>query len=276
MRRLALPLALTAALVAWPASLHAQSRDEPSLAFTISGGLNAGRDLWQVGKQVLRSPSGQTDTATITRRIRPGLTATLGVSYFRSSHFGVNAEIAFYGLGTEQDCKGPASFSPDTTSFNQAVCTGINGAHISSNIAAFQVGATYRFLDPQRVSPYVRANVGFGFLGGSFVETSAAIRDPQCNTADNICEVKVITERSPHALTWTMSLAGGITVPMGTGYRFRMEARDLITALPVIDQPALIGANNQPVSTSFMRVKHIPIFTFGLDVLLERSHPRRY
>ncbi|HEY2804284.1 MAG TPA: hypothetical protein VGI92_00340 [Gemmatimonadales bacterium] len=254
-------------------ALSAQSRDQPSLAFTISGGLNAGGDLWQVDKQVLRSTTGGQDTATVNRRLRPGLTATLGMSYFQSPHFGWNAEIAFYGLGTEQDCRGPAVYSD---AFNQKVCTSASGGHIGSNLISFQGGGTWRLGDPDKVTPYVRANLGVAFIGNSFVETSTFIQDPACTTADNVCEVKIITERNPRTFTWTTSLAIGVSMPIGSGYRFRMEGRDLITALPVIDSPALIGVNSQPVSDSHMKLKNIPIFTFGFDVLLERSHARRY
>ena len=254
-------------------SVRAQSPEEPTLAFTISAGLSTGGDLWQINKQVLRAPSGAQDTATVGRRLRPGITAALGVTYYRSPHFGLNAEIAYYGLGTEQSCSGPATFSDG---FNQEVCTGANGTHVSSSVVAFQGGGVWNLGSPERTTPYVRTDIGLGYLENTFVETEALIADPQCNTVDNTCIVKIITERNPKTFTWTVSLAAGLAFPVGTGYRFRMEARDLITALPVIDQPALIGVNAQPVSASHMRVKSIPIITFGLDVLLERSHPRRY
>lgn len=266
-------LCLLLAVLVRPAVARAQSSEEPTLAFTISGGLSTGSDLWQINKQVLRAPSGAQDTATVARRLRPGITAALGVTYYRSPHFGLNAEIAYYGLGTEQSCNGPATFSDP---FNQEVCDGANGEHISSSVVAFQAGGIWHAGNPAHATPYLRADLGLGFLENTFVETEALIADTQCNTVDNTCIVKIITERNPRTFTWTVSLAAGLALPVGTGYRFRMEARDLLTALPVIDQPALIGVNSQPVSASHMKVKSIPIITFGLDVLLERSHSRRY
>ena len=270
---------LVAALVA-PAALRAQSPEEPSLSFTISGGINAGSDLWRIDKQVLRSRDSAgnvyQDTATITRRLRPNLSAMLGMSYLRSPHLGFHAEIAYYGLGTEQDCRGPAVFQPDSARFNQTVCDAAKGQHISSNVIDFQAGVLYRVVPGQHVSPYFRVDLGVGFLGNSFVETTSIIASQRCGTVDNICEVKIITERNSHTFTYSGALAFGLSLPVGTGYRFNFEGRDLITALPVIDQPALIGTNSQPVSQSHLALKNVPIFTFGLDVLLERTHPRRY
>lgn len=266
--------------VAAPSLARAQSAEEPSLAFTISAGVNAGSDLWQINKQVLRNHDTlgnlYQDTATITRRLRPGISAMLGVTYQRSPHLGLHAEIAYYGLGTEQDCRGPAIYQADSAQFNKAVCDATKGQHIGSNIIDFQVGALYRVVSGQRVSPYFRAAIGAGFLGNSFVETTAFVASTRCGTIDELCEVKIITERNSHTFTYSGLLAFGLSIPMGTGYRFNFEGRDLVTALPVIDKPALIGFSGQPVSQSHLAVKNVPIFVFGLDVLLERTHPRRY
>ncbi len=102
------------------------------------------------------------------------------------------------------------------------------------------------------------------------------IANQRCGTVDGTCEVKIITERNSHTFTYSGALAVGLSFPLATGYRVNFEARDLVTALPVIDQPALIGPTNQQVSQSHLAVKNVPIFTFGLDVLLERTHSRRY
>jgi hypothetical protein len=278
MKSLATALLLGATLA--PA-LRAQSPENPSLSFTINGGLNSGGDLWQVNKQVLRSPRGIQDTATITRRIRPGISAMLGMSYFRSPRLGFNAEIAYYGLGTEQDCRGPAVYQPDTLNgqnidFNRTVCDGAKGQHISSNVITLQAGAVFRFGNPGHVMPYLRGIVGGGFIGNTFVETASIIQNPSCTTIDNVCEVKIITERNPHTFTYNFAAAFGLALPMGPGYRLDLEGRELFAALPVIDQPALIGVNNQPVSQSRLTLKRSTLFTVGLEVLLERSHPRRY
>jgi len=88
------------ALLLWTTSARGQSPSEPSLAFTISAGMSTGQKLWSIDNQTLIVSGGQgaTDSVGLARSIRPGIAASLGLSYYRSPHWGLNAEIAYFGL----------------------------------------------------------------------------------------------------------------------------------------------------------------------------------
>jgi hypothetical protein len=74
-------------------------------------------------------------------------------------------------------------------------------------------------------------------------------------------------------MTWVGTLAAGASLSMGPGYRFRLEVRDLIVSLPVPSAPADPANRIASVGSS---VRHIPVFSAGLDVVLERQRGRRY
>jgi len=74
-------------------------------------------------------------------------------------------------------------------------------------------------------------------------------------------------------LTFVANLSAGVTIKLNEGYRVRFEARDIITQLPVVtDKPP--PNSIEPVVG--MQLKHVPTFTMGLDITLERRHTRRY
>ena len=259
------------------APLAAQSREEPSMAFTISGGMATGGDLWRIPRQELLVSGSTRDTVGLARRLRPGITASLGMSYYRSPHFGLNAEIAYFGLGTESSCSPPAAgFAAGPNSVNAKACTSVQGQHQSSGVIGFMAGATYRFFRTESVQPYVRVNAGVGLVSNSFIQTVGIVHDTTtCTTSDRICAYPLLAERNRPGATWLVSLAGGFSYPLGPGYRVRMEGRDLILTLPVATGPAPFPNPGSFVPTKNI-VKHIPAFMIGFDVLLERRHTRRY
>ncbi len=265
------------AVLAAPAA-RAQSADEPSLAFTISAGLSTGQKLWNVDNQPLLAPAGAYDTVRLGRRLVPGLTASLGMSLFRSPHWGLNAEIGYFGVGSEQLCIGPAVYANDSLNLNRQGCENANGRHAASSAIGFLVGGVHQFLDSSSAwHPYIRANAGVGLLGASFVETNSLVHGPQCagiSPSDNICPYTILSERKKRSATFLVSLAGGFTVNFGQGYRIRMEGRDLIMQIPRVTGPADPTTGN--IADAKLVVKHVPSFTIGLDVLLERRRTRRY
>ncbi len=274
MRLLATIAAL--ALCIAPAA-RAQSPSEPSLAFTISGGMSQGGPLWTIDRQPLSAPGGPPpafDTVTIGRKLRNGVSASLAVSLYRSPRFGINAEVGYFGVGSEQRCSGPPQYAPDSLNINQQACERGNGQHVATSLVAFLAGGTYRFLPGSRVQPFVRANAGLAFLSNAFVETSGLVAYPQCSPVSNVCLYNMIAEKNRPSMTWVVSLAGGFSAWLGAGYRIRMEARDLMTSLPVVNSTTMTPTGL--VAEGRMTVKHVPVYMIGLDVLLESRHPRRY
>jgi hypothetical protein len=279
LRALGLAAVLTAA---GAASARAQTGEQPNLIFTISGGYLTGGELWSVPRQlapVTAVASNGWDTLRLGRRIRPGFAATLGATYFASPHLGYNAEAGFFGIGTESACTPAAPYTPDPPDFkNQQACQYIQGENIRGNVVGFLGGLIWRFTTRGN-QPFVRAAVGVGILGNSYVETFAPIIYHAAG--DTIAEANLLflSDSSQGKVTWMVSLGAGATLPLGPGYQLRIEARDLITSLPVAtgaasDTIAILRGIPQPPTA--WRVVHVPTITVGLDIVLEKRRGRRY
>ena len=271
-----LAAALLAAALAGP--LRAQAGDQPNLIFTIAGGLSLAAPLWSLDKQaaaVADYPVSQSDTVALARRLRPGLTALLGATLFRSRHVGYTLEAAFFGLASEARCTVRDSFLTDTQRINEQTCTDLQGRHVPTNAVGFQAGAVYRFTARRIVEPYVRASAGFALLGNSFVETSGIVQSTSACAGLPTCRRFFLAEARRKEITWLVSLAAGTSLNLGPGYRFHAEVRDLVIALPVVTGAAPVLSLDQTAQVG-TRVRHIPVLTAGVDIVLERRHTRRY
>jgi len=284
MRRTA---SIAATLLLAAAPLVAQSREQPNLILSITGGLATGADLWTLPRQLEAVNCGSPgscvtsnyDTLALGRRVSPGITAIFSGTYFASPHVGYTAEIGYLGLGSEGACGVIGAYSPDAEEVNQQACQNTQGAHEPTSMVAFQGGVTYRFQPLSFLVPYVRVTAGFGLLGNSFVETTANVVAPSfCSgTGSPVCEVSLLDDPNRASATWVATLAIGNTIRMSPAYAFRFELRDFVTSLPVAT-----GGNKpdsehpEPTAQTSMRTRHFVALTAGFDVILERSHRRRY
>lgn len=260
--------AMCALLLLAPVALPAQTRSEPNLVFSFSLGLTTGKDLWSIPRQPLSVPgSAAFDTASIDRSLRPGLTATLSAALYTSPSFAWTAEIGYYGLGTEQRCEGPAVYQPDPEDTNEQVCTSASGTRRATSIVGLQAGGIYRFMPAKRVTPYVRATAGVGMIGNSFVTTTGCFQ--------TVCGYPLIEPDKGASVTWISTLTGGISVNVAQAYRVRMEFRDVIASVPTVTGVAVFGTGSHIAPTT-RRVVHVPTFLFGVDLVFERRHTRRY
>lgn len=264
---------LVLACLSTAAPAAAQTAETPNLILTISGGLTAGGNLWSVDRQAYPVvPTGQ-DTFALGRRLRPGIVAALGASYYRGGSFGYSFEVGFFGLATESRCRPAAPLTSDPDNVNGQVCTSAQGAHRSTSIVAFQAGVTYRIAPRGGVTPYVRATGGFGILGNSFVDTEGSYTSGSCGPD---CRLSLLAEGGRRSMAVVGTLAGGLVVTMSPGYNARLEGRDFIAALPSVTGPApLTGPTpgNAQVATRF---HHTFVLTAGIDIVLERRRARRY
>ncbi len=265
-----------AAWIAGGASdLGAQSRQDPSLVFSIGLGLTSGQRLWEVSQALPVAASVAMDTVGLGRYLRPSLTATVGMSYFRARNLGWAFEVGYFGVGSEQRCAGPAAYVPDPDQINLQGCSRAQGLHKQTSIVGFQGGIIYRFTPGAMFQPYLRTTAGLGLIGNSFVETSGpVVVAPNC-TLQSPCDLILIDEAGNQAATWVATLAGGLSIDLAPAYRLRMEVRDFVTSLPVVNGPAdplLIGQ----VGSTGRKLVHVPTFTLGIDLVFERRHTRRY
>ena len=253
--------------------VRSQTPEQPNLILTINAGFLTGGRLWSVARQAAPVPSGLTyvyDTLSLGRVLRPGLAASVSATYFRSPHLGYSVEVGFFGIGTESRCAPVSAYQPDPNAFNQRACQFIEGENINGDVVGFLAGFIWRATTggPQ---PFIRAGVGGGILGTSYVETAAPV-------GPNASEVFFLTERSRKETTWMVSLGAGAMLPLAPGYQLRFEARDLIVALPIATGPAApdtTGAH-PPYAPVGTRVMHLPTLSIGLDVVLEKKRGRRY
>jgi hypothetical protein len=274
----ALPLSVLG-LAVLAATATAQSASEPQLVFSIGAGLAAGSgQLWELPQQgvaVVGGVGGEIDTLGLERWLTPGAVATLSATYYRSPHFGFMAEGGYFGIASEQRCSPPAGgYKADSENKNEQACARGNGLSVPTSVVGFQVGFVVRGSQASRFMPYARATAGIGFLANSYVRTDGAIEAPQaCSATGGICQWPLIEAEHTAETTWIASLAAGVAVPVGSGYRFRFEVRDLISALQVPTGTASPANGLAPVGTE---IRHVPVFTAGLDVVLERRRGRRY
>jgi hypothetical protein len=214
------------------------------------------------------------DTMDLGRVLRTGIVAGLAASYFTSPRFGWTAEVTYFGFASEQRCSGPATYQPEADQINQQACDRAQGLHVATSIVGFLGGATYRFFPDSRVEPFVRAVAGLGLLGNSYVQTSGVVHSTQCQTVDDFCQLTLVKEDVEDQFTFITALSAGFSFALSPAYKVRFEGRDVITSLPVVTGN---GTSSDPAVVPTGRaIKHLPVFTIGLDIVLERRHTRRY
>jgi hypothetical protein len=255
----------------------AQSGDRPLLIISMTGGFLTGGTLWTLDRQLAPVGSGEIDSLALGRYFRTGYVASVGATVFRSPHFGIAAEMAFLGLGTESRCapRGPYAFDPQHV--NEQACLSAQGYRLPTNATALQGGVAWRALPEARVQPYLRVIGGLALLGGSFVETNGLLSVPTVDTTrPSVVTRTFLTEDRRRELTWIATLSIGVILDLSPGYQLRFEARDILLGLPVVTGPGSIDVA-LPVAPTRDRTVHLPAFAVSLDLVLEPvRRPRRY
>ena len=267
--------ALASALAANRAS--AQSGERPLLIISMTGGFLTGGTLWTLDRQLAPVGSGEIDSLALGRYFRTGYIIGVGATVFRSPHFGIAAEVAFLGLGTESRCAPRGPYALDSQHINEQACVSAQGNRLPTNATAIQGGVAWRALPEARVQPYLRAIGGLALLGGSFVETRGLVAVPTADTTrPPVVTRTFLTERSRRELTWIATLSAGVMLDLSPGYLLRFEARDILIGLPVVTGPGSIDTT-LPVAQTGDRTVHLPAFTVSLELVLEPlRRPRRY
>jgi hypothetical protein len=261
--------------------VRAQTPEQPNLIFTISGGLLTGGDFWSVPRQLaLSSQIGSLnvwDTVSLGRKLRSGFLATLAATYFRSPHLGYSFEAGFFGLESVSSCEPVGQFNPTPENQNARACSYLQGQNQRGDAVGLLAGLIYRFTTrgPQ---PYIRVAGGGAILGSSYVEAVA----PVLVSGGTVSPVYFLADQNHKELTWMVSLGAGAMLPLAPGYQLRVEAREIIVALPRPSGPATdtgavaAGGGTLPQPPVGLKVMRVPTLSIGLDVVLERRRGRRY
>jgi len=265
-------LCVTLALIV-VSSAAAQTKSQPNIVLTIGAGVVTGHGLWTVDKQPIcllgggGVCTGQYDTLRIARSISPSLIIGASGTYFPWPHLGFHAEISYLGLPLDDTCT-PMFLNPDPPNDRaQQMCDNITADKGTGGAISLFVGATVRAAARKSISPYARFNVGMVNISTSTTEVVGAYVD-----ASGIQERQIIEDINGQGARFMTGFAAGITTSIGKGYRFRLEARDVITSLTRVTGPA----NDLAIAPTDSKYYHHWGLVMALDVVLEQKRGRRY
>jgi len=253
-------------------SALAQTNPQPTIVLTISGGVVTGHGLWTVDQPVCvlsggGACTGTYDTLRIARSISPSLVLGASGTYFASPNLGFHAEISYLGLPIDDTCT-PVFLNPDPPNERgRQMCDNLTAAAGTGGAISLFVGTTLRSASTKSISPYARFNIGVVNLSSSTTEVVGAYAD-----AGGVQERQIIEDINGRGASFMVGVAAGITTPIGTGYQFRLEVRDIVNSLTRVTGPA----NDLAIAPTESKYYHHLGLVMGLDIVLERKRGRRY
>ena len=254
-------------------SAPAQTNPQPTIVLTIGGGVATGHGLWTVEKQQLcvlggaGACTGTYDTLRIARSISPSLILGASGTYFPWPHLGFHAEISYLGLPIDDTCT-PVFLNPDPPDQRgEQMCDNLTAAKGTGGAISMFVGATLRAASTRSISPYARFNIGVVNLSSSTTEVVGAYVD-----AGGVQERQIIEDINGTGSSFMLGAAAGVTAPIGAGYQFRLEVRDIVNSMTRVTGPA----NDLAIAPTASKYYHHLGLVMGLDIVLERKRGRRY
>lgn len=251
-------------------SMAAQTGDQPTLVFTIFGGVTAGHSLWSVGGQpycsaAMCNPTTPHDTFQLSRDITSSITGGLGATYFPHPHIGFLLEVFYLGLSFEDHCRDVSSVQDPR---NAEICTRANSSQLSTSAVGFFGEAVLRGAPRGPVSPYLRGGFGLTTYSGGTVDMTSCFVD----AGGNCQQQALLVDTNPKSSGLSLQIAAGFTFALGPGYQARFDVRDVVVPLEEVTGPA--GPTLVPPKAT--RYFHHFALTVGLNVILERKRGRRY
>jgi hypothetical protein len=241
-----------------------RTRDRPQLVFTVSTAYLDGVGLWTVPDQPLADLSGPplVDHVFLSRSIKRTLSFGFSATYYRGAHLGLTAEAFLLGLGYQDSCRLNA---PALSVLNEQRCNAIQRLDRSGAAMTALAGITYRVAGDEFLSPFIRATAGFLINNQSPLLV--------VGQADNGSELVIYDDHNKGPrLRPAFGLGVGATIAAGRGYQLRWEVRDNIVGIQQVTGPGDLG-QVPPNRTVY---KQIFGLLFGVDIILERRHGRRY
>jgi hypothetical protein len=266
MRRLPAALALTLVAAALPRHGLAQSGSEPSLVLSATAGVITGGSLWIIaGQPFCPTPPGSgcsgADTLRLARATDASIMIGASVSYFPSPAFGLEGDITYFGFALSNAC---AVTNLNPTRESTQICNDVQGSSSTSGAIALFGGVIARAAPRGSVSPYVRVGVGLTTIDQSTIDLAGA------DSAGAV--YAVLIDESPKRVAVSALLGAGLTMPLGPGYQFRLEGKDVMSRFDRATGPADLLLR-PPVAGRFF---HHFALTLGFDVVLEQKRGRRY
>jgi hypothetical protein len=250
-------------LAALGTPLAAQTRDRPTLIFTISGAYLVGIRLWTVLDQPVEDNNFTfTDHFALRRNVKNTLGAGFSGTYYHGEHLGITAEAFLMGLGYSDVC---TIAEPAQSQLNVERCQSITDRDRSAAAVTTAAGLVYRIGADEFISPFVRVSAGI-----LINNQSPLLLVGQANDG---AELVIYDDNTKGTrLRPALQLGAGTTIAAGRGYQIRWEIRDNIVGIQKVTGPTAAGGI-PPHVTSY---RHIFSLNVGLDVILEKRRGRRY
>lgn len=252
----------------------AQRQSQPTIVLTIGAGVVTGHELWTIARQPLCLTnqsngvcSGLYDTLRISRSISPSVTIGAAGTYFPWPHLGFHGEVSYIGFPTDDACQA-IFLNPDPPSDRaRQMCDNLTSTSGSGSAISAFLGMTLRAASRRAISPYARASVGVVNLSHSTTEVVG-----QYLGQNGAIERQIISDVGGRGSSLMFGVAGGFTTPIGPGYQFRMEVRDMVASMARVTG----AANDLAIAPAEKKYYHHLGLILALDVVLERRRGRRY
>ena len=259
-------LALLLCLAGIPVALEAQATgDQSRLAFTVFGGYIGGQDLWKVGAQPLVDDAF-TDVLELTRKFEPSWTAGLSVTYFLGANIGLTGELQVIDSRMRTSC---SVLTQSGSEINDEICGSIDGTIRSTLSSAFSLGAIFRVLSREDISPYFRAQGGIFMIGASTTGVTGTWVGDDLLTR----YVDIYPEDGNSHVSAQFQLGAGVTIPIAKAYHLRVEGRGISYGVPIVIGPTEVQGVIPPTETRWNTQFQLLV---GIDLVLERKRGRRY
>ena len=252
-----------------PRVMLAQQGDQSRMSISLFGGIvQTSSNLWSIGPQRvgLIDFSGTeigVDSFSVSRNARSGLAVGINGTYYPSSRWGYSFELSLFDPGLSTDCDIDFdSVDPNSNNPNRAFCTDIDQRKVSMGTVNITGAGLFRPFPTALASPYLKAVVGLSDIGSGSTEVVG-----RYNGVDRVLVFDQGAGFQP-----TVGFALGIVLPTAAGYAIRLEIRDQLYRVRILDGPADALA----VAPSSLRWTHNFALLLGVDVVLQKKRGRRY
>lgn len=246
----------------------AQQGSQATVSVRLFGGTSTSEPtLWSIARQAILVPGTEQspiyDTIALNRSLTPGLTFGAAIVYFPTALVGVQAHLAYQGLGLATSCTGLSFFQLGMRHDNEVLCNNIQGQSQPLHVFEIGVGTLVRLVPRHALSPFAYMTGGLANITSSTIYLEGA---------DSNGIRVVIKDPSPRHSTWVVRFGGGLSISLGPDYQFWFAASDARIQLARLTGPA----DHLAQAPGELRFFSNGIFTFGIDIVLGGKRGRRY
>jgi len=244
----------------------------PEAVISFAAGIAFPGAYWRLDAQPVTSGSGLSalDTFTLAQRFAHGPALTVSITRFVRPTIGLGVEGTWIRSTAETSCAMRGAVTPDPEQLTRQICATLDRLRLGNSAIAAQGVVVLRPARARHVRPYLRAGAGIAVLGRGLYYLRVPVWTAGCEGC-----LRTILDAPAAALTWTATLAAGVTLGTGHTSRFRVEVRDAILSLPTITGPAS-PYGESPLPATRSRPIHRLLVSVGADLVFGGPRARRY